>query len=874
MYPKSHRPGMRGRWYVSMLMLALAFVAAGVFIVVPRLQNAHAAGATLNVSPKSVVYAASSAILVKGSQYAASESVKIYWNYTGPGTGTLETTATADPTGAFSTKIFPVPLAATGTYTIAGIGGTSGDVATDTVTLLPQLYTKPEAAGPGTGSTVHVYANAFGNGEQVNLYWNYTGPGTGTLLKSVTANITGTFNTTVSIPTTATPGTYPLVGVGQTSNTTASYSVLIYTPTLTLAPLTGSAGSTVTLSAYGFKENEVVDVYWNNGTTPVLVVKTNGNVYGYMPPSALTIPAGTAPGTYPITAVGATSKISITSNYTVVGPASSLNPTSGPVMSGVTVSGQGYAAGEMIKIIWNYTGPGTGNFIAKTTATSSGSFVAHVFLPASATTTGTFAIAAVGNTSGTVTQNNFTIGNSAQVSPALAPPNTSFTVAGTGFTPHEVVHYYWDSTSDQLLSAGADANGNVRKALTIPATAAPGAHMLILDGQTSKVTYSVPMTIDTGWGSFGFNSASTRANSYENSLSNSNVANLQSKWNTAVGAGLSTSAVYSNGTVYITTPDGKLDAYNATTGASDWQFDSHTGFKNVSSPLVDPAAGLVFFGTIGYPSTGIPSPFYAVDAQTGALKWSIILPWNIVGAPLLSGSTLYIGVSRGPNTSSVFALDETTGHVLWQYAAAGGVWSAVSVDSSANTAMFFVGNPASATGLVALNATTGALLWKFSITISQGVLYNNVASGIAIANGLAYFDAEDGNLYAVNESTGVKAWSASIGSPTMGSFSTPAVANAVVYVGSPNSNLYAFNATTGAADWKMSTGGAITSSPAVANGVVYVASADQHIYAMDATSGSILWNFATTGPSSSSPIVANGWLYCGSSDGNLYAFGL
>ena len=311
-----------------MLMLTLAFVAAGVFIVVPRLQSAHAAGATLTVSPKSVVYAASTVISVKGTLYAASESVQIFWNYTGPGTGTLETTATASPAGAFTTKIFPVPLVATGIYTIAGVGVTSGSVATDTVTLLPQLYTKPEAAGPGTGSVIHIYANAFGNAEQVNLYWDYTGPGTGTLLKTVAANTTGSFNTTANVPATSTPGTYPLVGVGQTSNTTAGYPILIYTTTLTLAPMSGSAGSTVTVSAYGFKENELVNIFWNNGSTPILVGKTNSNVYGYLTPIAVTIPAGTAPGTYPVTATGKTSKITVSTNYTVVGPASSLSVSS------------------------------------------------------------------------------------------------------------------------------------------------------------------------------------------------------------------------------------------------------------------------------------------------------------------------------------------------------------------------------------------------------------------------------------------------------------------------------------------------------------------------------------------------------------------
>lgn len=861
---------MRSRWYISMLMLTLAFAAAGVFIVVPRLQSAHAAGATLTVSPKSVVYAASTTIAVKGSQYAASESVQIYWNYTGPGTGTLETTVLANATGAFTTKIFPVPLAATGTYTIAGVGVTSGSVATDTVTLLPQLYTKPEAAGPGTGSVFHIYANAFGNGEQVNIYWDYTGPGTGTLLTSVAANTTGSFSTTANIPATATPGTYPLAGVGQTSNTTAAYSILIYTPTLTLAPLTGSAGSTMTLSAYGFKENEVVDVFWNNGSTPILVGKTNSNVYGYLPPSAITIPAGTAPGTYPVTAVGKTSNITVTSNYTVVGPSSSLSVSSGPVGTAITVAGQGYTAGELIKIIWNYTGPGTGVTIDTGKANSAGSFAALMHAPTAVP--GAYGIAAQGKTSGFVTQNTFTIATGASISPTITPATTTFTVTGTGFTVHEVVHYYWDSASDLLLSAGADAQGNTRKTLTVPANAAPGTHTVILVGQTSKVTFSAPITVSASWGSFGFNSASSRANPYENTLGTTNVASLQAKWNVAVGAGLTTSAVYNNGVVYITTPDGKLDAYNATTGASDWQFNSNTGFKNVSSPLVDPAAGLVFFGTMGYPGTGIPSPFYAVNAQTGALQWSIILPWNIVGAPTLSGSTLYIGVARGPNSTTLYALDELTGRVLWQYAATGGVWSAVSVDSAANTALVFVGNPTNA--VVALNATTGAFLWKYAITIPGGGFYNNVVSGIAIANGLAYFDAENGTLYTLNENTGTLAWSAPIGSPTIGSFSTPAVANAVVYVGGLDSNLHAFNAATGALLWKTSTSGGITSSPAVANGVVYVASTDHHIYAMNATSGASLWNFASAGPSSSSPIVADGWLYCGSSDGNLYAFGL
>ncbi len=132
-------------WAITMLVLTFALVAAGALVVFPRIQAAHAAGATLSVVPKSANYSAQTALVAKGQNFAANEVVKIYWDYTGPGTGTLEATATANATkGSFSTG-FQLPLASTGTYTIAGVGQTSGFVATHTFQLLPQLYSSPEA---------------------------------------------------------------------------------------------------------------------------------------------------------------------------------------------------------------------------------------------------------------------------------------------------------------------------------------------------------------------------------------------------------------------------------------------------------------------------------------------------------------------------------------------------------------------------------------------------------------------------------------------------------------------------------------------------------------------------------------------------------
>ena len=106
--------------------------------------------------------------------------------------------------------------------------------------------------------------------------------------------------------------------------------------------------------------------------------------------------------------------------------------------------------------------------------------------------------------------------------------------------------------------------------------------------------------------------------------------------------------------------------------------------------------------------------------------------------------------------------------------------------------------------------------------------------------------------------------------------SSPAVANGVVYVGSNDGNVYALDASSGALLWSYSTGGHVESSPAVANGVVYVGSWDLKVYALDARTGSLLWSY-TTGQSQygvvSSPAVADGRVYVGADDRNVYAFG-
>src|SRR5205823_5870312 len=127
---------------------------------------------------------------------------------------------------------------------------------------------------------------------------------------------TGSFSSNANVPGNATPGTIPIAGVGQMSHTSATFKFIVYTPTLALAPQGGSARTTLTLSAYGFHPSENVQIFWNNGTTPLLTGTTD--TYGYLAPATITVPDGTPPGAYLVNAVGQTSQISIQNTFTVV----------------------------------------------------------------------------------------------------------------------------------------------------------------------------------------------------------------------------------------------------------------------------------------------------------------------------------------------------------------------------------------------------------------------------------------------------------------------------------------------------------------------------------------------------------------------------
>jgi outer membrane protein assembly factor BamB len=119
---------------------------------------------------------------------------------------------------------------------------------------------------------------------------------------------------------------------------------------------------------------------------------------------------------------------------------------------------------------------------------------------------------------------------------------------------------------------------------------------------------------------------------------------------------------------------------------------------------------------------------------------------------------------------------------------------------------------------------------------------NKVFSSPAVANGVVYVSSLNGDVYALNASTGSPLWTYATGSYSTSVYSSHAVANGVVYGGTDLFNhVYALNASTGAVLWIYATDNWVFSSPAVTNGVVYVGSMSGSVYALKASTGAPLW---------------------------------
>jgi outer membrane protein assembly factor BamB len=342
---------------------------------------------------------------------------------------------------------------------------------------------------------------------------------------------------------------------------------------------------------------------------------------------------------------------------------------------------------------------------------------------------------------------------------------------------------------------------------------------------------------------FGYDAQHTHFNPYEKQLSPVNVSRLVRAWIAPTGASITSSPVIAGGIVYIGSNDGRLYAFNSTTGKTVWTVP--TGGPIFSSPSV--ADGVVYSGSND-------TKVYAFNATTGKQLWVTPTGDQIYSSPVVANGVVYIGSWD----HKVYALDSGTGAILW----ATSTGDAVSSSPAFANGVVYIGSQDHK--LYALNASTGSIMWSASTG-------GGIFSSPAVANGVVYVGSQDGKVYAFAADTGNVLWTASTEDRI---YSSPSVTGGVVYIGSQDSKLYALFASTGKALWVTNIRYYILSSPTVANEVIYIGAWDGRLYALDARTGKVLLGLVTKDHIFSTPDVYNGTVYVGTWSGGVYAFRL
>jgi len=236
---------------------------------------------------------------------------------------------------------------------------------------------------------------------------------------------------------------------------------------------------------------------------------------------------------------------------------------------------------------------------------------------------------------------------------------------------------------------------------------------------------------------------------------------------------------------------------------------------------------------------------------------------------------VYVGSSDG----SLYALDSTTGSLVWEYSSSGSTSFVTSSVSLGLDGLILYGVDEV---LLALNQTSGFQVWNY--TTDSGY----VASAPAVSqSGIVYVSSTDHDLYAVDGTTGHLLWKFR----TQGMVqSSPVLSDdtlGFVYVGSEDGYLYALEADTGAPVWKFQTAGLMLASPALSkfnggldkNYTLFLVSSgpyDSTIYALDAETSQMVWSSVLRGGEGvyAAPVVASdGTLFVGSnSEPYFYAF--
>ena len=245
--------------------------------------------------------------------------------------------------------------------------------------------------------------------------------------------------------------------------------------------------------------------------------------------------------------------------------------------------------------------------------------------------------------------------------------------------------------------------------------------------------------------------------------------------------------VISDGVVYTGSLSNHVYALRGATGVPVWDVtvSSHPGQTRVHGPAV--ADGVVY---AAYTDLGVPwsqaGNIVALDAATGAVLWSRVLPFHspsptgsnfVVAPPAVSGEVVLVGTDEG----YIYGLSRAGGSILWTIPptppSPGNINNVPSGDIRPLVAVGSTVYAGSSTGwVVAIDVPSGTVRW--TVLPQQ---YYGTAAWLAADDQTVYVVHPYGQMSALSAVDGSVRWQ--IGTKVAPALAAPAVGRGVVYFG-------------------------------------------------------------------------------------------
>jgi outer membrane protein assembly factor BamB len=294
---------------------------------------------------------------------------------------------------------------------------------------------------------------------------------------------------------------------------------------------------------------------------------------------------------------------------------------------------------------------------------------------------------------------------------------------------------------------------------------------------------------------------------------------------------------------------------DAASGDIVWSFptdprESNRGYFYVT-PTVNETAVVV---ASQVPARGLFSQpqniVWALDREDGRDLWRFDgAEGEYVEGGALGEDTFVIGNSDG----SVYALDLETGDLRWSFETGHRVWATPLIVGDT----VYVGSMDR--HLYALNISDGEIVWDFE---TKGAF----ASQPVLEDGTLYIGAFDDKLYAIDAETGEERWHFAGENWFWGGLT---VHQDVLYAVDVDGNAYALDLNTGDPIWHQALLGPDDQAVAVRAGPtltedyskLLVGSEDGLLFALDTADGSEVWNSAADGQVLTPPVVGEETVY-------------